>query len=551
MVHPLFDSAANAGGGSYAGKDETTEDKMREEDLAKATKRLAALEEKLAKLESKMRKPKTYEEDKAKLEKAIVKVKAKVQKYQPVKKSAFKGLSIADAGAIANSIDKEMQEREKQKAGLQGVLNQEIIRIMDPEAERRAAEKREALEQQVGPAPPKPPPSTPGPCSQCDDAQKGIFWCEVCGVLLCDWHRQNHERTKHSAGHCIRKIGASREEDIAAKQQARARGKKKKAHYPQVGPNLDDDERWPNKAYNGELPYPIPPRTKKYAGEYEGDFDDRGVRHGSGKVVFPNGDVYTGKFKNGMRQGFGTYVLNINTGKGESKPQRYEGRWQQSARQGEGKEVWPDGSYYEGSWVKDKFHGQGTYYNRNAKYIGEFEEGLKRGKGKIEYLGTNDTYEGEWLSNRFHGKGTYIWGSDRMKFQEPSKKYNVWDHNFTDDRYTGEWFRGMRSGRGVYTKLTGEQWDGEWKNGYRHGMGTIRYRTGKKRDGVWRHDSMIVWNTPEYFGAPPSNAVGNRQGADVGKAVGSMVLERAINAEPGSEVKAPRSKQMFIPAARP
>ena len=63
-------------------------------------------------------------------------------------------------------------------------------------------------------------------------------------------------------------------------------------------------------------------------------------------------------------------------------------------------------------------------------------------------------------------------------------------------------------------------------------MGTIRYRTGKKRDGVWRHDALIVWNTPEYFSAPPADAVGHRQKADIGKAVGSMIRERAVNAEP-------------------
>ena len=148
---------------------------------------------------------------------------------------------------------------------------------------------------------------------------------------------------------------------------------------------------------------------------------------------------------------------------------------------------------------------------------------LRFGKGKCEWLKSKDTYDGEWISNRMHGFGTYIYGSERKKHMDPGKKYDPWDHVFEDDTYKGEWIKGKRSGRGVFTKSSGEQWDGEWKNGYRHGMGTIRYRTGKKRDGVWRHDALIVWNTPEYFSAPPSDAVGHRQKADVGKAVGSCV----------------------------
>ena len=68
MVHPLFASPHNAGGGSYADRDVSQLEKIREEDLAKATKRLSQLQEKLEKLESRKRKPKTYEDDVKKLQ---------------------------------------------------------------------------------------------------------------------------------------------------------------------------------------------------------------------------------------------------------------------------------------------------------------------------------------------------------------------------------------------------------------------------------------------------------------------------------------------------
>ena len=139
MVHPLFASPHNAGGGSYADRDVSQLEKIREEDLAKATKRLKQLQEKLEKLESRKRKPRTYEDDKAKLQAAIVKVKKLVERYQPKSQSTWKGIDIADASSIALKIDKETKEKET-GAAIGNVVNQEITRLMDPEAEARAAE---------------------------------------------------------------------------------------------------------------------------------------------------------------------------------------------------------------------------------------------------------------------------------------------------------------------------------------------------------------------------------------------------------------------------
>ena len=104
MVHPLFASPHNEGGGSYADRDVSHEEKLREEDLAKATKRLNQLKDKLEKLESRRRKPKTYEEDVKKLQAAIVKVKKLVERYQPKSKSTWKGIDIIDARCSAQDF---------------------------------------------------------------------------------------------------------------------------------------------------------------------------------------------------------------------------------------------------------------------------------------------------------------------------------------------------------------------------------------------------------------------------------------------------------------
>jgi len=337
-------------------------------------------------------------------------------------------------------------------------------------------------------------------------------------VLLCDFHRQNHEKSKLTAGHCVRKLGEK--DSSVARSRARAREKKKdaalkaEAEKKKAAPKKrraslkkkEDDDPMPNKAYNGDLPYPIPPRMEKYAGVYEGAYDEKveGLRAGSGKVVFPNGDVYTGKFKEGMRQGFGVYVYKLRPGR--AKPRRYEGSWRRSERCGEGKETWPDGSYYEGSYEHDQFHGKGTYYTKSAKYVGYFENGLKHGKGHCDYLKHRDTYDGDWQGNRFHGKGIYVWGKDNR-------------------RYEGEWHQGLKSGRGAEFESNGEKWEGEWLKGHRHGHGTYRKRTGKLRDGIWKKGHFILWTGPEYFGAPPSGVVGRRTKGDALKATGEVVRD--------------------------
>ena len=45
----------------------------------------------------------------------------------------------------------------------------------------------------------------------------------------------------------------------------------------------------------------------KGPGEYDGDRNEEGERHGNGKATYSNGDKYTGQFEKGKRSGTGTY----------------------------------------------------------------------------------------------------------------------------------------------------------------------------------------------------------------------------------------------------
>lgn len=68
-------------------------------------------------------------------------------------------------------------------------------------------------------------------------------------------------------------------------------------------------------------------------GKYEGEEVD-GIRNGKGTIRWPNGDVFEGVFKDGLREGPGVYVCQLS---------KYEGEWKGSMRHGKGKEVWANG----------------------------------------------------------------------------------------------------------------------------------------------------------------------------------------------------------------
>lgn len=62
---------------------------------------------------------------------------------------------------------------------------------------------------------------------------------------------------------------------------------------------------------------------------------------------------------------------------------------------------------YKGEWLNDVYHGKGceTWNYNSIKYVGDFKEGQKTGKGRFEY--DNNSYEGDFVEGQLHGKGIY------------------------------------------------------------------------------------------------------------------------------------------------
>ena len=109
---------------------------------------------------------------------------------------------------------------------------------------------------------------------------------------------------------------------------------------------------------------PRPVRKRKIKGKCTGN-----CKYGEGKKVWPNGDRYEGGWRNGEKDGQGTYTWSG----GEMK---YQGQYKDDLEDGQGTFTWPNGEQYQGGFKEDEMDGQGTVALANGKkYKVVYKEG--------------------------------------------------------------------------------------------------------------------------------------------------------------------------------
>ena len=238
-------------------------------------------------------------------------------------------------------------------------------------------------------------------------------------------------------------------------------------------------------------------------GEYFGECKNQTTMHGEGKYILYSGRTFSGKWKNGKKNGYGVVFTSAELIK-------YAGDWVDDQMHGVIREhisddtyeffiykndkktdlenlcisgcdysnsnnwvfVWKDGHRYEGNKKNGKRHGKGTYEWRYLdgsfnRYIGDWVEGERTGKGK--YLGTGYIYEGDFIKGVRTGKGKITWD--------------------VGSTYEGDWVEGERTGFGVWEntgdfltdRVKGETYTGMYKNNDRHGIGITSYPDGSKK----------------------------------------------------------------------
>ena len=150
---------------------------------------------------------------------------------------------------------------------------------------------------------------------------------------------------------------------------------------------------------------------------YEGAFCDNRIE-GEGVMTFPNGRVLRGRFVGGKLEGNGVIYsaeigvryegevrAGVPSGKGLmmwGNGDGYYGQFNMGKREGVGTMFLANGSWMEGDWVDDRFHGLNTlYYSDGSRYRGQFQQGVRSGQGVLtdaQGRAFEQTYENGVLS---------------------------------------------------------------------------------------------------------------------------------------------------------
>ncbi|EPZ33045.1 histone H3 K4-specific methyltransferase SET7/9 N-terminal domain-containing protein [Rozella allomycis CSF55] len=165
-----------------------------------------------------------------------------------------------------------------------------------------------------------------------------------------------------------------------------------------------------------------------------------------------------------------------------------------------------------------------TYYCINGdKYIGEWNDNLKHGRGVYYNIKNGCVYQGEWKFDHRDGFGTLsttiknnstIVGEDPVleMFEKLKKdigtdisaatlkkvyagqwkagKRNGYGTSFEDDgsTYEGQWVQNKKCGWGVAYYADGSRYEGEWSNSLRQGQGVLILPNGDRYEGMWFND---------------------------------------------------------------
>jgi len=205
-------------------------------------------------------------------------------------------------------------------------------------------------------------------------------------------------------------------------------------------------------------------RLVEYAGasflHYVGDLGQHGKPDGQGVAKFFSHYVYTGQWKEGLRDGQGEF----------KRPDgiiSYTGQWKAGKREGQGTEKCLDGSVYKGQWKEDKYEGQGELRMPDGGiYTGQLKAGRREGQG-MQKFPSGIIYTGQWKANMADGQG---------EFKRPNGSIC----------YTGQWKANKREGQGTGECSNGSVYEGQWKADMQHGKGKATSADGSVYEGSWK-----------------------------------------------------------------
>ena len=146
-------------------------------------------------------------------------------------------------------------------------------------------------------------------------------------------------------------------------------------------------------AGSGRMVYP---NRDVYTGAWDADFR----RTGKGQIAYANGDAYGGDWAADLRHGTGTYTYR--TGR------TFAGTWESGQRK-RGRLTMPTGESYVGDFANDNYEGHGVYQWKNDdRYEGEWRAGVFHGRGRLNFGDRRALQDGYWENNKFVGMAEQV-----------------------------------------------------------------------------------------------------------------------------------------------
>ena len=177
------------------------------------------------------------------------------------------------------------------------------------------------------------------------------------------------------------------------------------------------------------------------------------------------------------------------------KPALWKAKDQLSQKQGPHATVYLiNGDRYIGDWKNNQRHGKGIHFYKKTgyQYEGEFQNDQRSGYGTLSIPAANKSN-----SNNGHSL-----------FDSSSKKSNSSQHEMVALRkvYTGAWLNDQREGFGTYFYPDNSIYQGNWSNDMKEGWGKLTYADGSIYEGEFHHEKrhgqgvLLLVNGDRYEG---------------------------------------------------
>ncbi|KAG2459359.1 MORN1 protein, partial [Polypterus senegalus] len=168
---------------------------------------------------------------------------------------------------------------------------------------------------------------------------------------------------------------------------------------------------------------------------------------------------YVGEVKKNLRDGNGKLVMKDGS--------YYEGEFKDGEINGNGLRYWAStGNTYSGQFCFGELHGHGVMqYGKGGQYEGEFSYGLRDGHGCL-FDKEGNAYQGSFHKNKKHGEGQIAYSFIECSCQSPHVAvcFFFCTPGHAEERM-GQWRNDLFNGHGTMIHSSGIIYEGQWING--------------------------------------------------------------------------------------